>query len=141
MRLFDGFLLRNDMPLKVFKKLNSRVVRQYYDGVIQPRVFDTAVDLVGKAYENMLRPIGQKEVAESFIYLLSAGDELRIELSNQKWPFSKGMCVKAWIYPESCESKKEAVLWMLKTEDRKELEIKLINEELFFQLSKCKNKD
>jgi hypothetical protein len=46
------------------------------------------------------------------------------------------MCIKAWLYPENCRSKKESILWMLKTEDKKEFELKLVSEEMFFSYFK-----
>jgi hypothetical protein len=54
------------------------------------------------------------------MYLLSAGDELRVELTNPKWPFAKGLCIKAWLYPDNCRSKNESIIWVLKTDDKKE---------------------
>jgi hypothetical protein len=62
-----------------------------------------------------------------------------VELANPKWIFPKGLCIKTWLYPENCRSKKESILWMLKTDDKKEFELKLVSEELFFTYSKSIN--
>lgn len=79
-------------------------MQHYHAETLTRELLSTAIQLTSRIYSRILKPPSGSE--ESFAYLLSAGDELRVEMSSNKWPFAKGMCVKAWLHPEQCRSKK-----------------------------------
>jgi hypothetical protein len=54
MRLFEGFLAATDIPLSVFKRLNSIIVMDYYKSQIDANVFQVAVKLTSAIYNKLL---------------------------------------------------------------------------------------
>lgn len=55
MKLFDLFLEAKDLPLAVFKRLNSLIVQDYYSEGITHNTFETAIKLTSKIYNRLLQ--------------------------------------------------------------------------------------